>query len=171
MSDNAPSHDVRPGPNSPEVIEFATRMYNAARSGSLATFQQALPAGLPANMTNDKGDSLLMLAAYHGRYDVSKLLLEHGADPNVLNDKGQSPLAGVVFKKEEDIVELLLKWGANPDVGTPSAADALKIFNMGADWGEKFERARERLKEHGEGGGSVDGSTGPGGIRAASQMM
>jgi hypothetical protein len=43
----------------PEAIAFATRMYDAARNGQLDIFQQALPAGLPANMTNDKGDSLV----------------------------------------------------------------------------------------------------------------
>lgn len=44
---------------SPELLAFATRMYDAARHGQLDLFQQALPAGLPANMTNDKGDSLV----------------------------------------------------------------------------------------------------------------
>lgn len=43
----------------PEAIAFATRMYNAARQGQMDIFQQALPAGLPANMTNEKGDSLV----------------------------------------------------------------------------------------------------------------
>jgi hypothetical protein len=43
----------------PEAIAFATRMYDAARAGQLNIFQQALPAGLPANMTNEKGDSLV----------------------------------------------------------------------------------------------------------------
>lgn len=43
----------------PEAIEFAGRMYDAARSGQKDVFEQALPAGLPANMTNEKGDTLV----------------------------------------------------------------------------------------------------------------
>ena len=43
----------------PEAIAFATQMYDAARAGRLDIFQQALLAGLPANMTNEKGDSLV----------------------------------------------------------------------------------------------------------------
>jgi hypothetical protein len=43
----------------PEAIAFAGRMYDAARAGQIDIFQQALPAGLPANMTNEKGDSLV----------------------------------------------------------------------------------------------------------------
>jgi hypothetical protein len=34
-------------------------MFDAARAGQMDIFQQALPAGLPVNMTNDKGDSLV----------------------------------------------------------------------------------------------------------------
>ena len=50
---------VQPNPESPEIIAFATRMYDAARQGDLPIFEQALPAGLPPNMTNDKGDTLV----------------------------------------------------------------------------------------------------------------
>jgi len=45
----------------PEAIAFAGRMYDAARSGQLDVFEQALPAGLPADLTNEKGDSLVCL--------------------------------------------------------------------------------------------------------------
>ena len=48
----------------PEALAFATRMYDAARAGQLDVFEQALPAGLPANMTNEKGDSLVSLAPW-----------------------------------------------------------------------------------------------------------
>jgi hypothetical protein len=47
----------------PEAIAFATRMYDAARAGQMDIFEQALPAGLPANMTNEKGDSLVGTSA------------------------------------------------------------------------------------------------------------
>ena len=108
----------------PEAIAFAGRMYDAARQGDMAIFEQALPAGLPSNMTNEKGDTLvlgddsgqdgmrrltegqLMLAAYHGHADLVRLLVQHGADPNRLNDRGQSPLAGAVFKKEDAVIDV-----------------------------------------------------------------
>lgn len=54
MATNGASHGLPP-----EAIAFATRMYDAARSGQLDIFEQALPRGLPSNMTNDKGDSLV----------------------------------------------------------------------------------------------------------------
>jgi hypothetical protein len=49
---------------SPEAIAFAARIYDAARAGQIDLFEQALPAGLPANMTNEKGDSLVSAASY-----------------------------------------------------------------------------------------------------------
>ncbi|KAI0165107.1 ankyrin [Hypoxylon sp. FL1284] len=125
----------------PEAIEFAGRMYNAAREGQMGIFEQALPAGLPANLTNEKGDTLLMLAAYHGHANLVKLLIQHGADPNRINDRGQSPLAGAVFKKEDDVVEALLEGGADPDHGSPSALSCLAMFKQVDKWGPKFAAA------------------------------
>ncbi|KAK0649859.1 ankyrin repeat-containing domain protein [Cercophora newfieldiana] len=127
-----------------EAIALAGRMYDAARQGNLAIFQQALPAGLPANLTNEKGDTLLMLAAYHGHANLVKLLLEHGADPNRLNDRGQSPLAGAVFKMEDAVVETLLSGGADPNLGQPSAVDCIAMFNQLDKWKAKFDRASGR---------------------------
>ena len=46
----------------PEAIALAGRMFEAARKGdeqSMALLTAALDRGLPANMTNDKGDSLV----------------------------------------------------------------------------------------------------------------
>ena len=145
----------------PDIVAFATKVYNAARSGDLPLFQQALPRGLPANMTNEKGDSLLMLSCYHGHYDVAKFLLENGADPNRVNDRGQSIIAGAVFKKEEAIVDLLLEWGADVDLGEPSASQAVSMFRMEGDWAQKFEDARRRKKAgaSGEGGGGAETSS------------
>ncbi|TGJ81351.1 hypothetical protein E0Z10_g7428 [Xylaria hypoxylon] len=125
----------------PEAIEFATRMYNAAREGQMDIFKEALPAGLPANLTNDKGDTLLMLAAYYGHPELVELLIQHGADPNRLNDKGQSPIAGAIFKKEDAVVDVLLAGGADPEYGSPSAIQCITMFKQQDKWGEKFEAA------------------------------
>ncbi|CAF9914842.1 MAG: hypothetical protein ALECFALPRED_009799 [Alectoria fallacina] len=164
---------IQPTPESSEVIAFATRMYDAARQGDMPIFEQALPAGLPPNMTNDKGDSLLMLSTYHGHAPLSQLLLSHGADPNRLNDRSQSPLAGAVFKNENEIVDILLRAGADVDLGRPSAWEAVELFKKTDEYGEKFSRQREMLKsEKGGGGeGKAEAKGGVGGTKGASQMI
>jgi hypothetical protein len=43
----------------PEAIALAGKLYDSARKGEIPVFEQALPAGLPPNMTNEKGDTLV----------------------------------------------------------------------------------------------------------------
>ncbi|KAH9934249.1 ankyrin, partial [Fomitopsis serialis] len=111
-----------------ETVEFAHRIFDAARSGDTALLSQAIDSGLPVNLTNEKGNTLLMLAAYSGHADLTGTLLSKGADPNRVNDNGQSPLAGAVFKNENEVVRILMAGGANPRLGTPTAIQTARIF-------------------------------------------
>ncbi|MEV8587104.1 ankyrin repeat domain-containing protein [Streptomyces sp. NPDC051180] len=121
----------------PEVIELATKVFDLARTGDADALAAYVDAGVPANLTNDKGDSLVMLAAYHGHAAAVSALLERGADADRANDRGQTPLAGAVFKGEDAVVRALLDGGANPEAGTPSAADTARMFGK-ADLLELF---------------------------------
>ncbi|MFI6595149.1 ankyrin repeat domain-containing protein [Nonomuraea sp. NPDC050536] len=112
----------------PELEEFATRMFDLARAGDTETLKAYVEAGVPADLTNGKGDTLLMPAAYHGHAGTVRMLTGLGADPGWANDRGQTPLAGAVFKMERDVVDALLEAGADPREGTPSAIDAARMF-------------------------------------------
>lgn len=57
-----PSATTDPSTLPQEAIDLATRFFNAARTGDLPIFEQSIPAGLPANLTNDKGDTLVPLS-------------------------------------------------------------------------------------------------------------
>ncbi|KAG6879721.1 hypothetical protein C0992_012324 [Termitomyces sp. T32_za158] len=103
-------------------------MFEAARGGNAELLLAAVDAGLPVNLTNDKGNTLLMLAAYAGHIELTKELLKRGADPNRTNDLGQSIVAGAVFKAHDDIVRALLEKGADPRAGTPNAIQAAHMF-------------------------------------------
>ncbi|MEV6249134.1 MULTISPECIES: ankyrin repeat domain-containing protein [Streptomyces] len=112
----------------PEVIELASKVFDLARTGDADTLAAYLDAGVPANLTNEKGDSLVMLAAYHGHAAAVSALLARGADADRANDRGQTPLAGAVFKGEDAVIRALLDGGANPEAGTPSAVDTARMF-------------------------------------------
>ncbi|MFF8917340.1 ankyrin repeat domain-containing protein [Streptomyces sp. NPDC015032] len=112
----------------PEVVELATKVFDLARRGETDTLAAYVDAGVPANLTNDRGDSLLMLAAYHGHAPAVTALVARGADPDRANDRGQTPLAGAVFKGEGAVIEALLAAGADPAAGTPSALDTARMF-------------------------------------------
>jgi hypothetical protein len=47
----------------PDVVELAGKVFDLARGGDAATLAGYLDAGIPADLTNEKGDSPLMLAA------------------------------------------------------------------------------------------------------------
>jgi ankyrin repeat protein len=112
----------------PEVVELATKIFDLARQGQTEALVAYVDAGVPANLTNDRGDSLVMLAAYHGHADAVSALLARGAEADRINDRGQTPLAGAVFKGEDAVIRALLDAGADPSAGTPSAVDTARMF-------------------------------------------
>jgi ankyrin repeat protein len=95
------------------------------RSGKAAELSALLKDGLQANLQDAKGNTLLMLASYHGKTEVVRLLLKSGAKVDLRNAKGQTPLGGVAFKGYVDIATLLLDAGADPvaDQGGSTPAD------------------------------------------------
>jgi ankyrin repeat protein len=111
-----------------ETLELARTLLDAARKGDTEMLRSYLNAGAPATLTNHAGDSLVMLAAYHGHADTVQLILHHGGDANAANARGQTPLAGAVFKGYHDVARVLIDAGADPDAGSPSARDAARMF-------------------------------------------
>jgi ankyrin repeat protein len=96
-----------------------------ARKGDTAGLAALIKGGLAVDAQDAKGNTLLMLAGYHGRTEVVKLLLKSGATVDLRNAKGQTPLGGVAFKGYVDIATLLLDAGADPvaDQGGSTPAD------------------------------------------------
>ncbi|WP_107987149.1 ankyrin repeat domain-containing protein [Rhodococcus sp. OK519] len=126
MSEQSP--DRRDGEEQADVQELAGRMFDMARSGDTTTLAQYVDAGVPVNLTNGSGDTLVMLAAYHGHAGTVRALADRGADVNRPNDRGQTPLAGAVFKGEDEVVTALVAAGADAAAGQPSALDAARMF-------------------------------------------
>ncbi|MDD7939247.1 ankyrin repeat domain-containing protein [Actinomycetospora lutea] len=117
-------------PDQPDdaVRDLASRVFDLARAGDAASLAAYVDAGVPANLTNEKGDTLVMLAAYHGHAGAVAALVARGADVDRLNDRGQSPLAGAVFKGEDAVVRALVAGGADPHAGHPTAVDTARMF-------------------------------------------
>jgi ankyrin repeat protein len=84
-----------------------------ARTGNTEALMPMIHAGMSANLSDSKGNTLLMLAAYHNHLDTVSALLETGASVDQRNDRGQTPLAGVCFKGHAPIALRLLKAGAD----------------------------------------------------------
>jgi ankyrin repeat protein len=113
-----------------ETLAYAHRMFDLARSGEAAALTAQVDAGLPVDLTNDKGDTLLLLAAYYDRADTVAALLERGADPSRVNDRGQTALAAATFRRSAPNVQALLAAGADPTAGGPSAIATAQFFDF-----------------------------------------
>ena len=112
------------------LVELAHQMFDLARSGEGERVAAYVDAGCPVDLTDAAGNTLLMLAAYHGHAATVALLAERGADVDRVNDRGQTPLAGAVFKAEPDVVRTLLAHGSDPDAGTPTARETAAMFGQ-----------------------------------------
>ena len=84
-----------------------------ARTGKTQDLKAMLQAGMPVNLCDHKGNSLIMLASYNGNFETTVMLVDFGAEVDKKNDRGQTPLAGVCFKGYIEIVKVLVKAGAN----------------------------------------------------------
>ncbi|WP_031010114.1 ankyrin repeat domain-containing protein [Streptomyces sp. NRRL F-5727] len=107
------------------VVEIALDLAREGRTGELVEFVRH---GLPVDVADPGANTLLMLAAYHGRADTVRALLALGADPDARNARDQSPLAGALFKGADEVVAVLRAAGADPDAGTPTARAAAALF-------------------------------------------
>ncbi|MFJ8768594.1 ankyrin repeat domain-containing protein [Streptomyces clavifer] len=112
----------------PEAVEPAAKLPGPARRGEAGALAVRLDAGAPAHPTDDRGDSLLMIAAHHGHAATVAALTGLGADPDRAHGRGRIPFAGAVLEGERDVTDALLAAGADRAAGTPSATDTARAF-------------------------------------------
>lgn len=119
-----------------DVQDLVNRIFGLARdpkSGDDALaaahlLASYIDAGVDVNLSNQDGNSLLMLAAYSGNLAILDILIDKGADPNQLNARQQSPLAGAIFKKEDAVIDRLMAAQADPYKGSPNAVETARLF-------------------------------------------
>ena len=121
MTNTSPLNDDQ----SAQVIALAMDLAREGKTTELADF---LDHGLPVDVQDPEGNTLLMLAAYKGQAGTVTLLLERGANADIRNGRDQSPLAGALFKGEDAIVAQLVSAGADLDAGTPSTRATAAMF-------------------------------------------
>lgn len=119
------SHDL-----TPDDLDFLHTAFDQARHGELPQLLAMLDAGVPVNLTTPRGDTLLILAAYHARPALVVALLTRGADHARVNDQGQTALSAAVFRRQSEIVTDLLDAGADPDLGPTSAVSVARFFDL-----------------------------------------
>jgi len=85
----------------------------AADSGDTAKVAGSIKQGIEINVTDEHGQTALMLAADQGHVDTVKLLLQHGASLDLQNKLGGTALMLASFNGHLEVVTELLKAGAD----------------------------------------------------------
>ena len=103
----------------PEALALASRMYDAARAGQTDIFEQALPAGLPANMTNEKGDSLVCLTFpahyYFNSYSLCLRSFPVSFRSQLKGSTDSEKVMLAAYYGHAPLVKLLISHGGNPN--------------------------------------------------------
>lgn len=123
---------TQPPELSPQELELLQSMFDAAREGRTLYLASAVDQGVPVNLTNSKGDTLLNLAAYHEHPETVAALLERGADTERVSDMGFTALICAVFRGNQAITQMLLEAGARQDTGHQHAQAVAREFGRTA---------------------------------------
>ena len=116
-------------PNTVEEERSETGLIIALREDANKVFElllQTKDVNLDARARN--GDSALMIAAYKGRYDAVKALLDKGAEPN---QTGWAALHYAAAVGNNEIVQLLLDRSAYIDAESPNQTTPIMMAARG----------------------------------------
>jgi ankyrin repeat protein len=119
-------------------------VFALAREGRTGPLGEMIDAGVPIDLINSRGDSLLIVAAYGQHRETVQELLRRGADTGIVNGAGQTAIVCAVFRDDEPILRALLQAGADPELGSQPArlvADRFGLPRVGAVL-EEHARAR-----------------------------
>jgi ankyrin repeat protein len=113
-----------------EVTGETNRISNflaAAESGDTAKVAKSLSRGIEINVTDEGGQTALMLAADQGHIDTVKVLLQHRPLLDLQNKLGGTALMMASFNGHFEVVTELLKSGADVNAKAKSGYTALIV--------------------------------------------
>ena len=121
---------------------------DAVQSGDIATVKKFLDEGVPVDLTDEEGWSLLHHAAALGQVEVINLLREKGCRVDLIDNEGRTPLHHAAINGDIETIRLLIAMGSNVNLVDNEGNTPLK-------WSVMCEQntAIEELTKH---GGTVD---------------
>lgn len=132
MSDQPGTGDETVPELTDEQLDFLNSMFDLARQGRDAELLSLIDQGIPVNLSNANGDTLLILATYNNHEALVEGLLDRDADVHRLNDRGQSALTCAVFLQHAANVRRLLAAGADPHHEGQSPYSVTEMFDLPA---------------------------------------
>lgn len=109
-------------------------VFAAVRNHDVAGLESILLSGVAAGERDEAGWTPLHFAAFTGREDILRLLIQKGADANAASPLGLTPLHLAAQNNRTNTVRLLLDKGARPDArdayGNTPLAEAGRNANL-----------------------------------------
>ena len=113
---NANNLTPKKKPKQAAILLAVDRAINAAKTDNVETLEDALEEDLPIDVTDQYGNSLLILAAQQGSKRMCKFLLRRGANLNHQNVSGNTVLHYTVAYDKPDLTKYLISKGANDSI-------------------------------------------------------
>ena len=88
-------------------------IFEAAQSGNMAMIENYLDLGVPPDLVDDEGWSVLHHAASHGQVEVIKLLHSRGCSVDPVDRQGRTPLHHAAASGECGSIGVLVELGSN----------------------------------------------------------
>jgi len=101
-----------------------------ARDGETDALAEMVRAGMPVNLADREGNTLLMLATCRGYVETARMLLVSGAEVDRRNDRGQTPLGGAASGGYGELVDILLQHGADVDADNGDGMTPIMFASM-----------------------------------------
>ena len=108
----------------PLYINDPNALVTAAYEGEYELVKTLIAKGADPNVTNEHGDTAVMLASEHGFDTIVELLLDHGANVNAKDNDGDTALDIARYHGCKSTTELVLARGAKGEDG-PSAKERM----------------------------------------------
>lgn len=92
-------------------------VFSQARNGRLKRLEESLNVGFPVDKEDEKGNTLLSIAAQNVNFKMVELLLHRDADINHRNANGNTPLHfAMAYDPEGTLAEYLIQQGADDTI-------------------------------------------------------
>ncbi|MCL1140519.1 ankyrin repeat domain-containing protein [Shewanella pneumatophori] len=120
--------------------------FAAARTGNVEVLNQFIDSGFPVDQRNSQSYTALMVAAYHGQLQATKILLQHGANACLQDKRGNIAIMGALIKAEFAIVKQLYQQECSAKLTNKSG---MTLEEFARYWGQedKLKSAREETKQ------------------------
>ena len=110
--------------------DITNALFSASRQGNVPVLKEVFEIINDVNVTDERGYTPLIIAAYNNQPEAVQALLDAGAAIDAKDHSGNTALMGACFKGYTDVATLLIDKGANLNAQHGNGGTALMFAAM-----------------------------------------